>query len=241
MYLDQDISLFEKWALCTCLVGDELWVGSMAGEIVALSLDLGELRRWKAHEGSVNGIQSDGLTYGGDGLVKLDGKVLAGPFKKPVSKVQRQSSKLYVGTYERALYIDGMKHPKVAAFHVFEDGRMALVPQTGTKAGDLGSIELNGEEVAPPAWSISETRAYLKDGRFVTFPGLKPLPWDDPQGPPCVVADRYFIGNHLVRDTQTGGELRLPTKGLYGATLLPDQRIAIAGADGNLKVVNLNA
>lgn len=241
MYLDQDLPLFDKWALCTCSVGDELWVGSMSGQIAALDQTLSEVRRWQAHGGSVHGIHSDGLTYGGDGLVKLGGQVIAGPFNKPVSKVQRHEGRLYIATYERALYIDGVKHPKIAAFHIWADGRLALVRQTGARAGDLGPIEIDGVEVAPPAWSLSNSNAYLRDGRFVSLPGLEPLDWDDPQGPPCVVADRFFIGNHLVRDTLAGTDLRLATKGLYGASLLPDNRLAIAGADGNLKVVRFAA
>ncbi len=146
----------------------------MAGEIVALNLELEELRRWQAHDGAVNGILSDGTTYGGDGLVKdRKGHPLARPCKKPVTKVQRFGDQLLVGTYERALYIDGQKYPKIAAWHVLADGRLALVRQVGAKAGNLGSVEVDGVEIAPPAWSLgpgrdpNTLRAYLKSGAFV--------------------------------------------------------------------------
>lgn len=271
-----DIDLFPKWALCARLVGEELWVGSMAGEIAALDLELKELRRWQAHEGSVNRILSNGTTYGGDGLVKdRDGAPLAGPFKKPVAKIRRFGDQLLVGTNERALYIDGTKHPKIAAWHVLEDGRLAVVRQVGSKAGDLGPVELDGVEIAPPAWALSagpdpsSLRAYLKSGDFIELTlqaapkkekvilsrpqavskdaQSKPLPWTDPQGPPTVIfADtcEYFIGNHHIHqviDTQITNTLRLPTKGLYGSTLLPTGHLAIAAADGNLKVIALAA
>lgn len=257
MHQIDDMPLFEKWALCAQFVGKELWVGSMAGEIVALDLDLRELRRWQAHEGSVNGILSNGITYGGDGLVKdRQGKILAGPFKKPVSKVQYLGDRLYVGTYERALYINGKKHPKIAAWHVLDAGGLLTTPQIGSKAGDLGPVELDGKELAPPAWSLSAGstpktfNAYFKGGRFgevdlegeITF-----LPWNDSQGPPCVVRSddlTFFIGNHIIRAIHNGeviGEIKLKTKGLYGSILLPNGCLAIASADGNLKVIDVAA
>ena len=298
-----DIQIFGKWALCARQVGDEIWVGSMAGQIAALDMGLQERRRWQAHDGSVNGILSDGTTYGGDGCVKdRAGTVLAGPFKKPVSKVQRHGDGLYIGTYERALYRNSKKQPKIAAWHVLGSGDLCLVRQIGTRAGDLGPIELKGQEVAPPAWTLSAGPAssgstpdtffaYFTDGRFgeVTQQGqITFLPWQDTQGPPCVVhgeslqgqvqpeAQRkaqgefqdeaqsdvhgqdqsktqkkpqsqtlcFFIGNHKVlaiRDREIAGELTLKTKGLYGSTLLPDGRLLIAAADGNLKVIEIAA
>lgn len=256
MRLIDDLPLFDRWALCVQWVGAELWVGAMTGQIVALDTDLEERRRWQTHDGSVHGILRDGTTYGGDGLVKdRSGVPLAGPYRKPVSKVRRTSGRLYIGTYERALYIDAEKHPNIAAWHVLNDGCLALVRQTGRKAGDLGPIELEGKEVGPPAWSLeggqgaNALRAFLKDGRFVEISGAQcqQLPWDSLQGPPTVVQDNereFFIGNHLVREVIDGRisrDLRLKTKGLYGGVPLPDNRLAIAAADGNLKVIDLVA
>lgn len=255
--LSKDLKVFDKWALCCQLVGDEFWAGSMSGQVVALDFDLKELRRWQAHEGSVNGILADGTTYGGDGLVKdKAGDILAGPFKKPISKVQRVAGRLYVGTYERALYIDGDRQPKIAAWHALADGTLFKVRQIGSKAGDLGPIEIDDQELTGSAWSLSAgsqadtVYAYFKDGHFgeLDLSGdITPLPWQDTQGPPTVVQGEgliFLIGNHQVMAVKEGevvATLRLKTKGLYGSSLLPDGRLAIAAADGNLKVIEIAA
>ncbi len=192
--------------------------------------------------------------------------VYTGP-KKPVTSLFFERSEVIAQTYERAAYVWNRaepgtaprKIPKVAALAQTGTGWLGC-PKTGSKAGDIGALATFDVEAGQfgealfddgfAAWSLQtvEGRGVLAFGTdlracFVDpVTGLRePVEWHSKSGPPAYL--RLSGGEEVLfgdgRIYLNGQAHKAPLKGLYSAIQLPDTRLAVSGADGQIWVFDL--
>lgn len=188
--------------------------------------------------------------------------VYSGP-KKPVTGLTFLADQLVAQSYDRAVFVwdrtapDNPPHKvaKVASLVQTEQGWFGC-PKTGSKAGDIGPLarfDLASGTFGKPifddgfgAWSLQkaegEVLAFGLDLKacFIDLQTLarREVAWHSKSGAPSFL--RLHDGSALLfGDGQIYHKEKAqpgPVKGLYCAIELPDHRIAMSGADGQVWV-----